>query len=129
MRTSYKPRIGRRRWFRQEVMALYFAVSDRRTPLRIKVLVLFALFYLVDPIDLIPDVIPVVGYLDDLIIVPLLLHLAFRWLPPVVREESLLKAEKQARRMKLVLMVVGFLLLGMLVGMFFLGKAAAEHFR
>ena len=108
---------------------MYFAVSDRRTPLRIKFLIFFALFYLVDPIDLIPDVIPVAGYLDDLIIVPLLLHLAFRWLPPAVREDSLVKAERQAGRMRLVLIVLGFLLLGMLVGMFFLGKVVAEHFR
>jgi uncharacterized membrane protein YkvA (DUF1232 family) len=129
MRASYKPRTGRRRWFRQEVLALYFAVSDRRTPLRVKLLVFFALFYLVDPIDLIPDVIPVAGYLDDLIIVPLLLHLAFRWLPPAVREESLVKAERQAKRVRLVLIALVFLLLGMLVGMFFLGKAVAEHFR
>lgn len=129
MRASYKPRTGRRRWFRREILALYFAVSDRRTPLRIKLLIFFALFYLVDPIDLIPDVIPVAGYLDDLIIVPLLLHLAFRWLPPAVREDSLAKAERQARRMRFVLIVLVFLLLGMLVGMFFLGKAVAEHFR
>jgi uncharacterized membrane protein YkvA (DUF1232 family) len=122
-------RPGRLRWFRREILALFFAVGDRRTPLRVKLLVAFALFYLVDPIDLIPDMIPLVGYLDDLIIVPLLLHLAFRWLPPVVREESLVKAERQARRIRLALLLLALLLLGMLVGMFFLGKAAAEHFR
>lgn len=108
---------------------MYFAISDRRVPLRVKLLVFFALFYLLDPIDLIPDVIPVAGYLDDLIIVPLLLHLAFRCLPPVVREECLLKADRQARRVRSVLWVVFLLLLAMLVGMFFLGKAVAEHFR
>ena len=120
---------GRVRWFRREVLVLFFAVGDRRTPVRVKLLVAFALFYLVDPIDLIPDMIPLVGYLDDLIIVPLVLHLAFRWLPPVVREECLIKAERQARRIRLALLVLVIVLLGMLVGMFFLGKEMAEHFR
>jgi len=92
----------RPRWFRQEVLALYFAVQDKRTPLRVKILVFLALLYLIDPIDLIPDVIPVFGYLDDLIIVPLLLHLAFRWLPAPVREECLFRAYKQAKRLRLV---------------------------
>jgi uncharacterized membrane protein YkvA (DUF1232 family) len=122
-------RPGRVRWFRREILALFFAVGDRRTPVRVKLLIFFALFYLVDPIDLIPDMIPLVGYLDDLIIVPLLLHLAFRWLPLAVREESLVKADRQARRIRLALLVLVIVLLGMLVGMFFLGKEMAEHFR
>ena len=127
VRVPGRPR--RVRWFRREILALFFAVGDRRTPVRVRLLVFFALFYLVDPIDLIPDMIPLIGYLDDLIIVPLLLHLAFRWLPPAVREESLLKADRQARRIRLALLVLVIVLLGMMVGMFFLGKEMAEHFR
>src|ERR1700733_1056174 len=91
------PKRGRPRWFRQEVLALYFAVRDKRTPLRVKILAFFALLYLIDPIDLIPDVIPVFGYLDDIVIVPLLLHLAFRWLPVQIREDCLVKAYRQTK--------------------------------
>src|ERR1700744_5938496 len=109
------PGMFRPRWFRQEVLALYFAVRDKRTPWRVKILVFFALLYLIDPIDLIPDVIPVFGYLDDLVIVPLLLHLAFRWLPVPIREDCLVKACRQAKWLRLVGWLLGLLLSGMLV--------------
>jgi len=126
MPSLYKRR--RPRWFRQEVLALYFAVQDRRTPLRVKILVFVALAYLIDPVDLIPDVIPVLGYLDDLVIVPLLLHLAFRWLPAPVAAECLLKAHRQARRLRLIGWLLGLLLIGMLVAVFLLGKHMGQYF-
>ena len=118
----------RPRWFRQEVLVLYFAVRDKRTPLRVKILVFLALLYLVDPIDLIPDMIPVVGYLDDLLIVPLLLHLAFRWLPGPIREECLIKAYKQAKRLRLAAWILGLLLIGMLVAAFQVGRHMGHYF-
>ncbi len=118
----------RPRWFRQEVLALYFAVRDKRTPLRIKILVFLALLYLVDPIDLIPDMIPVFGYLDDLLIVPLLLHLAFRWLPAPVREDCLFKAYHQAKRLRWIGWLLGLLLIGMLVAAFLLGRHMGQYF-
>ncbi len=129
MRSLYRSGPPRKRWLRREILALFFAVRDRRTPLRVKLIVGFALFYLLDPIDLIPDMIPLLGWLDDLIIVPLLLHWAFRLLPELVRQESLVKAERQARRLRTAILLLLFLLLGLLVAMFFLGKAVAEHFR
>lgn len=123
-----KSRWFRPRWFRQEVLALYFAVQDKRTPLRVKILVFVALLYLVDPIDLIPDVIPVFGYLDDLLIVPLLLHLAFRWLPAPVREDCLSRALKQAKRLRLVSRLLALLLIGMLVAAFLVGRHMGQSF-
>ncbi|HNW10123.1 MAG TPA: YkvA family protein [Candidatus Rifleibacterium sp.] len=48
------------------------------TPLKAKILLFLAIVYFLSPIDLIPDFIPVIGYLDDLIIVPTLIWLAFR---------------------------------------------------
>ncbi len=48
------------------------------TPLKAKILLVLAIVYFLSPIDLIPDFIPVIGYLDDLIIVPALIWLAFR---------------------------------------------------
>lgn len=118
----------RSRWFRQEVLALYFAVRDKRTPLRVKILVFLALLYLLDPIDLIPDVIPVVGYLDDLLIVPLLFHLAFRWLPAPVREDCLFRAWQHARWLRWIGWFLGLLLIGMLVAAFLLGKRMGQYF-
>ena len=64
--------------FIQEIFVLYFGIRDPRTPFHAKLIAWAALAYLLSPIDLIPDFIPVAGYLDDLVIVPLLLHAAFR---------------------------------------------------
>lgn len=59
-----------------------------RTPRRAKWLFAAALAYAASPIDLIPDWIPVLGHLDDVVVVPLLLWLAWRQVPPEVRREA-----------------------------------------
>jgi uncharacterized membrane protein YkvA (DUF1232 family) len=76
-----------RRWSRAlqaEALALYFAGRDPRTPLYAKLVIVAVAAYAMSPIDLIPDFIPVLGYLDDLIIVPAGLALAVRLVPDVV---------------------------------------------
>jgi uncharacterized membrane protein YkvA (DUF1232 family) len=70
---------------KKEFIVLFFALKDSRTSWPPKLITLAAILYLISPIDLIPDFIPVVGYLDDLVIVPLLINLAIYLLPPVVR--------------------------------------------
>lgn len=64
------------------------ALKDPRTPLQAKIVGGAALAYLLSPIDLIPDFIPLAGQLDDLVIVPAGLWLARRMIPPVVLEEA-----------------------------------------
>ena len=61
--------------------------SHPGTPLLSKALIFFALAYLACPIDVIPDAIPVVGHLDDLVIVPLLIVIAMRLVPKDVYED------------------------------------------
>ena len=61
----------RARESRREVYALYFACRDPRVPWYVKALALAVVAYAFSPIDLIPDFIPVLGYLDDLVLVPL----------------------------------------------------------
>ena len=69
-------------------LAYYKALAaHKRTPRISRVLMVCALAYLASPIDLIPDFIPVIGQLDDLIIVPLLVWLALRFIPEEVRVE------------------------------------------
>ncbi len=63
---------------------LQVAYKDERTPLKAKILIWITLGYLFSPIDLIPDFIPVIGYLDDLIIVPLLIALTIKLIPKIV---------------------------------------------
>lgn len=79
---------------KKHTLALYFALRDPRTPWYAKALILLVVAYAFSPIDLIPDFIPVLGYLDDLIIVPLGVYLVIRMLPPQVMQECQAKAEQ-----------------------------------
>lgn len=67
------------RALKREVHALYFACRDPRVPWYAKALAVAVVAYALSPIDLIPDFIPVIGYLDDLVLVPLGI-LAVRWM-------------------------------------------------
>jgi uncharacterized membrane protein YkvA (DUF1232 family) len=83
--------IGRlERWARRlkiEIYALYLAYRDPRVPWYARVFAALVVGYAFSPIDLIPDVIPVLGYLDDLLVVPLGIALAIRMIPsPVLAE-------------------------------------------
>ena len=80
---------------RNEIYALYFAARDPRTPWYAKVLAAFIIGYALSPIDLIPDFIPVLGYLDDLIIVPAGIALLIKIIPDGVLQECREKAYSQ----------------------------------
>jgi uncharacterized membrane protein YkvA (DUF1232 family) len=79
---------ARARALKNEVFAVYLAARDPRTPWYAKALIFFIVAYTLSPIDLIPDFIPVLGYLDDLIITPGGLWLAVRMIPPEVLAEA-----------------------------------------
>ena len=68
-------------------MTLWFASKHPRTPWQAKALSLFVVGYALSPIDLIPDFIPVIGYLDDVLLLPGLIWLAVRMLPTDVLED------------------------------------------
>ncbi len=80
---------------KRDVLALYLAARDSRVPWYAKVLALATAAYALSPIDLIPDFIPVLGYLDDLIIVPLGIMLAVRLIPAPVMADLRRHAEEQ----------------------------------
>lgn len=79
---------------RQESYALYFAFKDPRTPWFAKVVILIVLGYLLSPVDLIPDFVPVLGYLDDLVIVPLPIRIAIKLIPKEIMIESRARAAR-----------------------------------
>ena len=81
---------------KQETVALYFAFRDARTPWYAKILAALVLAYAFSPIDLIPDFIPVIGYLDDLIIVPTGIALTLKLIPPEVMDEARLTASAKS---------------------------------
>jgi uncharacterized membrane protein YkvA (DUF1232 family) len=74
------------RRLRRETYVYYRAARDPRTPWLARAIALATVAYALSPLDLIPDVIPVLGYLDDLLIVPIGLLLARRLIPPEVIE-------------------------------------------
>ena len=76
------------RKLKAEIQVLIFAYSDRRTPLMAKLVIGLTVGYLLSPIDLIPDFIPVLGILDDLIIVPLLIMWSINLIPKNILEEA-----------------------------------------
>jgi uncharacterized membrane protein YkvA (DUF1232 family) len=71
----------------KEIYALYLAYKDPRVPFLAKFVSACVIAYALSPIDLIPDFIPVLGYLDDLILLPLGIALALRMIPPAVMAE------------------------------------------
>ena len=92
-----KPLETARAWARRvkrDAMTLWFARTHPDTPWHAKALGAFVVAYALSPIDLIPDFIPILGYVDDVILLPALIWLTVRLLPPHVLAESRLKAEK-----------------------------------
>jgi uncharacterized membrane protein YkvA (DUF1232 family) len=78
---------------RTEIYALYFAYRDPRVPWYAKAFIIAIVGYALSPIDLIPDFIPVLGYVDDVIIIPAAISLALKMIPDVVLGECREKAQ------------------------------------
>jgi uncharacterized membrane protein YkvA (DUF1232 family) len=88
----------RARGLKRDTYALYLAARDPRVPWYSKALALCVVGYALSPIDLIPDFIPIVGYLDDLILVPLGLALVLRLTPVLVLVEARERAQEAMDR-------------------------------
>lgn len=103
------------RQLKQHTLTVYFAARDPRTPAYVRVLALLVAAYALSPIDLIPDFIPVIGYLDDLLIVPLGLALVVRLTPPEVLESARAKALQTASKPVSYAAAASFVLLWLLL--------------
>jgi uncharacterized membrane protein YkvA (DUF1232 family) len=88
----------RARMLLRDVHAVYLASYDPRVPWYAKILAAAVAGYALSPIDLIPDFIPVLGYADDLIIVPLGIWLAVSLIPQEVMAEYRIKADEAGQR-------------------------------
>jgi uncharacterized membrane protein YkvA (DUF1232 family) len=91
---------------RQNVVVLFLAVRHPQTKWYCKIIPVLVVAYAFSPVDLIPDFIPVLGYLDDLIIIPIGIWISFKLIPSVIIEECRLKAEKQNITQKSILGLV-----------------------
>jgi uncharacterized membrane protein YkvA (DUF1232 family) len=91
---GYLDRLKRKaRAVKRDTYVLYLACRDPRTPWYAKVLPGGVVAYALNPIDLIPDFIPVLGYLDDLILIPLGIYFTLRLIPPPVLADARREAD------------------------------------
>ena len=95
-----------------EVYALYLAYRDPRVPLHARIFAACVVGYAFSPIDLIPDFIPVLGYLDDLILVPLGILLALRMIPAEVMAECRVQAQEVMQQGKPVNRTAAVVIIG-----------------
>ena len=84
------------RRIKRDVVAVWIAARDRRTPGAARLLAAAVAAYALSPIDLIPDFIPLLGYLDDVVLVPLGILLVVRLVPPGLMAEFRAEAERRA---------------------------------
>jgi uncharacterized membrane protein YkvA (DUF1232 family) len=112
---------------KRETRALYYAYRDPRTPLYAKLFAAVVVAYAFSPIDLIPDFIPVLGYLDDLILIPLGVALALRMISPEVMVDARARAAEMEGKptswIAAALIVVVWVALAAL-GILVIGRAA-----
>lgn len=91
-RKNVRERIRALKW---DVLALFLARRDRRVPFKARLAIVLAVGYFFSPIDLIPDFIPVIGQLDELLIVSALTAFAIRSIPPEVMDEYRARAKSE----------------------------------
>ncbi len=107
------------RGIKRDVIAVYYAARDPATPWAIRLLALAVAAYALSPIDLIPDFIPVIGYLDDLLIVPLGLLIVIRLLPEPVLAAARIRADAAIARPRSYFAAAVFVLVWIVCGLAF----------
>ena len=96
---------------KNEAYAIYLAAKDPRTPWYAKALIYFVVAHTFSPIDLIPDFIPILGYLDDLIITPLGIALAIRLIPAEVLAEARLTVATHGMERRVMYVGAGIIII------------------
>lgn len=99
---------------KRDVIAVYFAARNPETPVIVRLLALVVAAYALSPIDLIPDFIPVLGYLDDLLIVPIGLLIVVRLLPPHILEISRTQAAESMAKPRSLMAAAIFVMIWVL---------------
>lgn len=118
---SWKQKV---RQLKQETYALYLAYQDPRVPLVAKIVVMCIVGYALSPIDLIPDPIPILGQLDDLILIPLGIALAIRLIPADVldacRERAAVELQQNrptSRVAGVIIAMIWVVFIGLVLGL------------
>ena len=78
---------------KMEILTVFLALKDQDTPMLAKIFASITVVYALSPIDLVPDFIPVLGYLDDIILLPMLVALTIKFIPTDIMERNRREAE------------------------------------
>jgi uncharacterized membrane protein YkvA (DUF1232 family) len=100
--------------FKKQILTLYYALKDKRTPWYAKVTAFSSLIYLFSPADFLPDVIPLAGYIDDLFVVPFLIDISTRLLPYDVKRIAEEKARVRGRKILWILVITVLAIAGII---------------
>lgn len=84
----------RSKQLKQDIPAIYLVMKSSETPILAKILAFLTIAYVLSPIDLIPDFIPVLGYLDDLVILPMLIVLTIKYIPEPIWQKAQNEAQE-----------------------------------
>lgn len=106
------------RGIKRDVVTVYFAARDPLAPMGARILAAVVAAYALSPIDLIPDFIPVLGYLDDLLIVPLGLLLVMRLMPDDVLANARAKADTLLAKPRSLLAAACFVAIWVVLGFY-----------
>jgi uncharacterized membrane protein YkvA (DUF1232 family) len=113
----------KRRWsLKNQILTLFYAFKDAETPWYAKLTSLLSIVYLLSPADLIPDVIPFAGYIDDLFIVPFLINISTKLLPAGVKKIAEQKALDRSKKLQWVFILAVSIIIGLLVLFFYVGN-------
>ncbi|RYF88600.1 MAG: DUF1232 domain-containing protein [Chitinophagaceae bacterium] len=118
----------RAKQLKAEAQVLMLAYTDKRTPLMAKILIGITVGYLMSPIDLIPDFIPVLGLLDDIIIVPLLIALSIKLIPAEVLAETRQKIKDNPQKYKKNNWVFAVIIVLIWLTILYFGFTQLKHF-
>lgn len=97
--------------FREDLLVMLVALRDSRTPAAIKGAFVVGLLYCISPIDIIPDGVPVLGMIDDAAVLPAAVFGLLRFLPPAVRADAEVKAERLGRRLPYIVALASIALI------------------
>lgn len=104
---------------KQQVLVLYLAYKDPRVPIFAKVFISIVVAYAFSPIDLIPDFIPILGYLDDIILIPLGIYFALKLLPKHVLEDCTNQAQTLLNNEKPKNWIAGTMIIALWIAIIF----------
>jgi uncharacterized membrane protein YkvA (DUF1232 family) len=113
----------------KNLLTFYYALKDQRTPWYAKLTALLSIIYLLSPADIVPDIIPFAGYIDDIVIVPFLINVSTQLLPAQVRQLAEQRATKNKKKLLWMKIAVIVVAIGLMALLFYLGTLLYQYIK